>query len=240
MSVLRPISPVKCGITAPGFVFCTSVDKCDSATQAVPNPSSSASSTCSKKFSSITRSDGRYPCTSVWQMEKKMSYSMFSGREALGAGRMGRVLPRPATRDSRLAFSEPRDHRERPDLVVLRGVVCGVDLEPGPRHAGADRIVHLRFALRIEQRRGDSFELIDRSAPFDRMRGIAPDTGAQCERDLRREEVFAAEVQFGDVLRLIAARILNARRGGDEVVGEVGVRHMHRIRIDGQHRNRTD
>src|SRR5260370_2638995 len=76
MSVLRPISPTKCGMTAPGFISCTSVERWLSATQAVPKPSRSASSTCSKKFSNMTRSFGMYPCTSVWQIEKKMSNSM--------------------------------------------------------------------------------------------------------------------------------------------------------------------
>jgi hypothetical protein len=45
-------------MTAPGFVFWISVERWLSATQAVPKPSSSASSTCSKKFSNITRSLG--------------------------------------------------------------------------------------------------------------------------------------------------------------------------------------
>ena len=59
MSVFSPISPTKCGMTAPGLVFCTSVERWLSATHAVPNPSRSASSICSKKFANIVRSSGK-------------------------------------------------------------------------------------------------------------------------------------------------------------------------------------
>ena len=46
MSVLSPTSPSQCGITGRRLRFCVCEDRCDSATQATPKPSASASSTC--------------------------------------------------------------------------------------------------------------------------------------------------------------------------------------------------
>src|SRR3954454_19475360 len=93
---------------------------------------------------------------------------------------------------------------------MLRVVLCGVDLELRPGDAGADAAVDLRLAFWIEQRGGDAFELVERAAPFDRVRGVAPHTGAERDRGLRRKKVFGAEVELGDIGRLVALHVADA------------------------------
>src|SRR5438045_969446 len=73
------------------------------------------------------------------------------------------------------------------------------------------------------------------------MRGIAPRAGADRERDLRREKIFAAEVKLGDVVDLVW--IFEGLDDGDvrmKVVDQVLVRHVNRVEIHGKHGQRTN
>ena len=96
--------------------------------------------------------------------------------------------------------SEPGHHRQRTDLVAVRGVVRRVDLEARPRETDADRPVILVLSFREEDRgchavgrATHAISLVvcrivagERTDVLHRVRRIAPPSAADRSRTCRR------------------------------------------------------
>ena len=96
-------------------------------------------------------------------------------------------------------------------------------------------------SLRIENRRGHGIGNIERTAILDGVPWIAPHARANGERNLRREKILRAKMHFGHVVRLV--RLVDCpdvRIDRHEVVDQVRIRDVHRVRVDDEHGNWTD